>query len=119
MPACKPWAIVKVPFPYTDRPVLQRRPALVLACMAEAGGPKLLWVAMITSAAHRHWSGDLDIADLTGAGLPAPSMVRLAKIATIEAAVAEPLGQLAVAERASVRSWLGESLGPLMLDGPA
>ena len=119
MASFRPGDVIKVPFPYTDRPVLQRRPALVLACMAETGGPKLLWVAMITSAAHRRWDGDLDIADLTGAGLPAPSMVRLAKIATIQAAVAEPLGQLAVAERASLRYWLGESLGPLLRDGPA
>src|SRR5439155_19540166 len=27
----EPWDIVRVPFPYTDRPVRQRRPALVIA----------------------------------------------------------------------------------------
>ena len=29
--AFEPWDIVKVPFPYTDRPVRQNRPALVIA----------------------------------------------------------------------------------------
>jgi len=47
------WDIVKVPFPYTDRPVRQRRPALVIAAGQLAEEYGLLWVAMITSAANR------------------------------------------------------------------
>lgn len=35
MAAFKPWDLIKVPFPYTDRPVRQRRPALVIS----AGDP--------------------------------------------------------------------------------
>jgi mRNA interferase MazF len=31
MPLFEPWDIVKIPFPYTDRPVRQRRLALVIA----------------------------------------------------------------------------------------
>jgi len=31
MPPFDAWDIIKVPFPYTDRPVRQRRPALVVA----------------------------------------------------------------------------------------
>ncbi len=113
MPAFEPWTVVKVPFPYTDKPVTQRRPALVLASLPDAGGPPLLWVAMITSAAHKRWSGDLEVADLTAAGLPAPSMVRLAKLATIEADVADPLGELARGERRAVRAWLRKTLSIL------
>ncbi len=103
MAAFEPWAVVKAPFPYSNQAVTQRRPALVLASLPDTGGPALLWVAMVTSAAHRRWVSDLDVSDLATAGLPAPSMVRLAKVATSEADHAEPLGVLAERERAAIR----------------
>jgi len=46
---------------------------------------------MIASAANRRWPDDLAIGDLKSAGLPAPSLIRTAKIATIEAADAATL----------------------------
>ena len=49
---------------------------------------------MITSAANRGWEGDVDIADVTLAGLPAPSIVRTAKIATIDTRDAGHLGRV-------------------------
>jgi mRNA interferase MazF len=39
---------------------------------------------MITSAENESWWSDVAIADLKRAGLPAPSVVRVAKIACIE-----------------------------------
>ena len=39
---------------------------------------------MITSAENDSWSSDISITDLKRAGLPAPSVVRPAKIACIE-----------------------------------
>src|SRR5687768_14266533 len=74
------WDIVKVPFPYTDRPVRQRRPALVIAAGELEAVYRLSWLAMITSAANRGWAGDVAITDLATAGLPAASIVRPAKI---------------------------------------
>ena len=62
------WSVVKVPYPYTDRPVRQSRPVLVVARTAEAAGTPLLWVLMITSAANRGWAGDVPISDLAAAG---------------------------------------------------
>jgi mRNA-degrading endonuclease toxin of MazEF toxin-antitoxin module len=41
---------------------------------------------MITSAENEPWSSDVAIADLKRAGLPAPSVVRPAKIECIEPA---------------------------------
>ena len=96
------WDIVKVPFPYTNRPVRQHRPALVVARYSGAGAPALCWVLMITSASHRRWDGDIEIADTAMAGLPAPSIVRCAKIATIETAEAERIGVLPPGSRTSV-----------------
>src|SRR4051812_16764490 len=77
--------IVVVPFPYADRLAEKRRPALVISNrkLAPFG---LIWVAMITSADNAPWSCDVDIADFARAGLPAPSVVRPAKIACIEPA---------------------------------
>lgn len=114
MPTFSAWDIVKVPFPYTDRPVRQRRPALVLAAGELASAHGLLWLAMVTSAANRGWSGDVAISDLRAAGLPVPSIVRPAKIATIEARDAERLGTLPASDRAAVARYLRDTLGSVL-----
>jgi mRNA interferase MazF len=102
MPIFEAWDIIKVPFPYTDRPVRQRRPALVVAAKDLQVAHGLLWVVMITSAENRGWRGDVEVSDLAQAGLPADSVVRTAKIATIEAKDAERLGSLPLADRLAV-----------------
>ena len=78
-----PFDIVVVPFPYADRLAEKRRPALVISNrkLAPHG---VIWVAMITSADNKQWSSDVAIVDFARAGLPAPSVVRPAKIACIE-----------------------------------
>src|SRR5687767_2839835 len=78
-----PFDVVVVPFPYADRLAEKRRPALVISNrkLAIHG---VIWVAMITSADNEPWSSDVAISDLKRAGLPAPSVVRPAKIACIE-----------------------------------
>lgn len=100
------WDLVKVPFPYTDRGTRQHRPALVIAVGHTDGQPTLLWVLMVTSAAHRPWGDDVAISDLEVAGLPAPSVVRCSKVATIERRDAAPLGVLPDADRAGVLAYL-------------
>lgn len=114
MPAFEPWDVVRVPFPYTDRPVRQRRPALVLAAGALQKTHGLLWLAMITSAAHPGWPGDVKISDLDGAGLPAPSIVRPTKIATIDAEDASWLGRLPMGDREPLRLYIRERLDELV-----
>jgi mRNA interferase MazF len=96
------WAVVKVPYPYTDRPVRQSRPALVVGRTGETAGMPLVWVLMITSAANRGWSGDVPISDIAAAGLPAPSLVRTEKIATVDAREVTPLGRLPEPDRDAV-----------------
>jgi mRNA interferase MazF len=78
-----PFDVVVVPFPYADRLAEKRRPALIISNrkLAVHG---LIWVAMITSADNEAWSSDIAITDLKRAGLPAPSVVRPAKVACIE-----------------------------------
>jgi mRNA interferase MazF len=107
-----PFDIVVVPFPYAHRLAEKRRPALVISNrkLAIHG---LIWVAMITSADNEAWSSDVAITDLKRAGLPAPSVVRPAKIACIEPGrIDRKVGRLdKVAARAvgqKLRGFLGE-----------
>jgi mRNA interferase MazF len=106
MATFKPWDVIKVPFPYTDRPVLQHRPAVVIAGGAIEAAHGLLWVLMITSAENRRWNKDVVVSDLPRAGLPAPSVVRCVKIATIEARHAERIGDIAQPDRSRIASHL-------------
>ena len=65
---------------------------------------------MVTSAGNREWPGDVVVSNLTEAGLPAPSVVRTAKIATIEASDAERIGCLPRVDRLHVMGALRSSL---------
>lgn len=116
MPAYEVWDVVKVPFPYTNRPVQQRRPALVVAVPVAPGAPDLLWVLMVTSAANRGWPGDVPVSDFRAAGLPAPSLVRAAKIATIEARDAERIGHLPASDQTHVKAALRRCLRQVLAD---
>jgi len=111
MPGFRRGDVVKVPFPYTDRATRQSRPALVVAAGDLEDAHGLLWVVMITSAENRRWPGDLPIGDPAAAGLPAPSVIRTAKIATIEATDATRLGRIPPALYRQVASWLSRNLG--------
>jgi mRNA interferase MazF len=108
------WTIIKVPYPYTDRPVRQSRPALVVAATGAEAGMALVWVLMITSAANRGWAGDVMISDIETAGLSAPSVVRTEKIATVQASDVTALGMLPRVDRATVASKVRDILAALV-----
>lgn len=106
-----PGTVARVPFPYTGAETRQHRPALVVATTGSEDVPFLLWVVMITAAENRPWTGDVAIPDFAAAGLPIPSVVRSAKIATIDLARAEARGQVAPETLAAVRSAIAHRLG--------
>ncbi|MBG7614958.1 type II toxin-antitoxin system PemK/MazF family toxin [Brevundimonas sp. BAL450] len=94
MPIFEPGDIVRAPFPYTDRNTEQHRPALVVSSMPLGPAGRLVWILMITSAENRPWDGDVSFGDDYGeAGLPAPSVIRTAKIATVETGRLSPIGR--------------------------
>jgi len=111
-PVFRPWDVVLVPFPYSDRLAEKRRPALVVS------SPKLhqlgyVWLAMITGAAKQQRVGDLVISDLQAAGLPGASMVRTSKLATVEPArVVRRIGGIAKAERTALARSIRSLLAP-------
>ena len=80
----KQFDIVVVPFPYSDKLAEKRRPALVVSSNAFNKKHGLLWVIMITSASNPAWPDDIAVAANTKTGLPAASLIRASKIATIE-----------------------------------
>ena len=98
MPTFEQGDVIKVPFPYTDRPARQSRPALVVSSGKIEELHDLLWVVMITSAQNRAWPKDVPISNLKQAGLPSPSVIRAVKIATIEASAASKIGSLTFAQ---------------------
>ncbi len=112
MPTFEPGDIIAVPFPYVERPILERRPAFVLV---DGMGlhRHLAWVLMITSASNAAGPDDVLIDPIDGAsGLRVPSMVRTSKIATIEAVAGRRIGVASSAVLSEVRRILAERLSP-------
>jgi mRNA interferase MazF len=104
--------VVVLPFPYADRLAEKRRPALVVSSQELARQHAILWVTMITSAENAGWKGDVRIADPGRSGLRAPSIVRPAKLATVDISrIVRILGDIAENEFASVRAAIAHSLG--------
>ena len=103
--------MVRVPFPYADRATRQHRPALVVSEPDLAQQHGLLWVSMITSAENRGWPGDVALTNLATAGLPVASVIRTAKITTIDVRDAVKLGRITPRARAQVLRHLGVMLG--------
>ncbi|AGA31754.1 transcriptional modulator of MazE/toxin MazF [Thioalkalivibrio nitratireducens DSM 14787] len=106
------FTVVRVPFPFTDRSAVKNRPALVLsdaAAFSATAGHSVM--AMITSKGNAPWPLDCSISELDAAGLPAPSVVRFKLFTLDHRLIRSTLGQLAEADRATVRSALKRLLG--------
>jgi mRNA interferase MazF len=107
---CEPFDVVAVPFPFTDRHIAKRRPALALSSAdfsAETGNTLL---AMITSAHNSSWPFDVAI-DISRAGLKAPSVVRMKLFTLDNRLILRVLGTLGDRDRALVRKAVGHAIG--------
>lgn len=101
--------VVLVRFPFADIAAGKKRPALVLACTARSPRNRLVTLAMITSQTDAHrLPGDLLLADWKQAGLLHPSLLRLAKVATVDVELIDKrIGALTKTDRAAARSAFG------------
>lgn len=100
---CDQWDVVVVPFPFTERPGAKRRPALVLSkAVFNRGGFSIL--AMVTSAAHLPWPGDVAISQWQKVGLSTPCIVRLKLFTLDNRLILKIAGRLAEPDRASLAS---------------
>jgi len=110
--AFEQWQVVVVPFPFTDRPVRRRRPALVVSrpqALGNSIGHSVL--AMITSAGRSRWPLDVPVSDLARAGLPAPSVVRMKLFTLDDRLVERSIGRLAQADARPVAGALARLFG--------
>jgi mRNA interferase MazF len=107
------WDIVKIPYPLKEQPVRARRPALVIVAGDIFKNHGLLWVVMITSARNRGWPGDIDVEGLSAAGIGVPSIIRTAKIMTVEGRDADVIGALLGTERKKVSEQVFANMGLL------
>lgn len=106
------FAVVRVPFPFTDRMATRNRPALVLSGADDFNTPAGHSVmAMITSAANAPWPLDCTLADLAAAGLPAPSVVRCKLFTLDHRLVRGQLGTLGANDAGAVQAALANLLG--------
>lgn len=105
------FAVVRVPFPFTDRKASKNRPALVLSDAASfntLAGHSVM--AMITSQGNVPWPLDCPIIDLKAAGLPVPSKVRFKLFTLDHRLVRGELGKLSATDAARVRAGLAQLL---------
>ena len=107
MKAFPPFALVRVPFPFTERQAIKRRPALVLSKPAFQEQSGHLLLAMVTSARNSQWPTDWQIKDLQAAGLPQPCVVRFKLFTLDQCLLIGSLGALSEADRRGVQSrWI-------------
>ena len=101
------YAVVRVPFPFSDRTATKNRPALVLSdpvSFNTAAGHSVM--AMITSQANPP-----SLTDLAAAGLRAPSRVRFKLFTLDHRLVRGEIGKLAPADADLVSAGLTALLG--------
>ncbi len=103
MPTFKPFEVVVVPFPFTDSAATKRRPALVISTQGFNDRAAHVVLAMITSRENRGWPLDIEIGDLTAAGLSHPSIVRMKLFTLDERLVLRKSGALAARDQAAVQ----------------
>jgi mRNA interferase MazF len=101
------FAIVVVPFPFTDIAITKRRPALILSDAVAFNAPMGHSVmAMITTATHSPWALDLPISNLKAAGLKAPSIIRMKLFTVDHSLVMKQVGKLTAEEQVKVEQAL-------------
>jgi len=110
MSSVQPFAVVRVPFPFTDRQAQKRWPALVLSQPGFQQDSGHLLLAMITSACQSAWPLDWPIEDRKAAGLPHNCVVRLKLFTLDERLVLDDLGFLGDGDRIGVETQLATLL---------
>ena len=113
MPTSEPFSAVRVPFPFTDRAVQRRRPALVISDPSFQQGSAHGLLAMITTARRSSWPLDWSLQDLDPTGLKEACCVRLKLFSLDERLIPGELGHLAAIDRCGVQANLYQLIQPL------
>ena len=96
-----------VPFPFSDMPVVKRRPALVLSNRRfnEENGQAVM--AMITTGKESGWLSDTLIRDISSAGLVTDCFVRWKVITLPNSLIIRRLGRLSPIDEGACRLRFG------------
>ena len=105
-----PFDVVVVPFPFTDRPVTKRMPALVLSSQDFNREHAHMILTMITSAHHTPWTSDVVLVDWRAAGLTVPCRLRFKLFTLPKSNIHRHLGQLGQPDRQEVQAALMQGL---------
>jgi mRNA interferase MazF len=106
----KPYSVVVVPFPFTDKDYTKRRPALVISQEEYQKHTHHCILAMITSAKQSQWKSDILIEDIKEAGLPGKSVIR-AKLFTLDdRLIVGQIGALSKKDMESVKKFWSQLL---------
>ena len=102
---CSQWDVVTVPFPFTDKPAVKKRLALVLSNTAfNRSGHTVL--VMITTKGHRPWPGDSEIEEYSAAGLNLQCQVRLKMFTLDNRLLLKKIGRLSENDSKKVKKHL-------------
>ena len=83
-----PFDVILVPFPFSDLTAVKKRPCLILCVLNPKGLEAHYVVSMMTSSTARiSFPYDVALEEWKKAGLPKKSIVRLAKLVTIDSAL--------------------------------
>ena len=109
----KPFEVVVVPFPFTDRKEGKRRPALVLSDRIQFNKPSgHMVLAMITSQKNPDWPLDTSITGKRQAGLAAPSKIRMKFFTLDNRLIVKKIGSLNDQDKKAVIKALRSLLVP-------
>ena len=107
---CDPFAVVNVPFPFSDLPRSKHRKALVLSSREfnRRNGASVLM--MITSTAHSHWHLDVPLTSWRAAGLRKPCVARTKLFTLDNRLIIDRIGSLDPEDVAAVSRSLQDAL---------
>lgn len=97
-----PYSIVIVPFPFTDKDVIKKRPAIVLSNKEHQHQTSNITLLMVTTAKASSWPSDYALTSLANTGLNAPSIARQ-KIFTIDSRlIIKKIGELSQKDKVAI-----------------
>ena len=100
----KPYSVVVVPFPFTDKDYTKKRPALVVSQEEYQKYTRHCILAMITSAKQSRWENDIPIHDIKAGSLPGLSVIRPKLFTLYERLILGELGELSGEDKEAVKN---------------
>jgi len=112
-----PFDIILVPFPFSDLTAVKKRPCLIL-CVLRPRSLKIHYVVsmMTSSMARIAFPFDVALEDWKKSGLPKKTIVRLAKLVTIDdSLVRKRIGRISAKDKRRVQGSFAEMFSSILV----